>query len=64
MKCTAEILDVIRNGIEGMHYGEIKVKINESGDYVEISEEHRTRIHKEEDDSSYEGRTRVFRTDC
>jgi hypothetical protein len=63
MKCSAEVLDVIRNGIEGMHYGEIRIKINESGDYVEISEEHRTRISKDGDASSYEGKIRVYRTD-
>ena len=63
MKITAEALDAIRNAIEGMHFGEVRVKVNESGDYIEITEEHRKRIPKDGDSSSYEGKIRVYRTD-
>ena len=64
MLLTSEALDEIRNAVEGIDYGEIRVKINTKGNFIEIESTNRVRVSKEGDTSVYEGRTRVFRTDC
>ena len=64
MKVTSDILDEIRNAIESIDYGEVRVKVNTSGDFIEVSTEKRVRFSKEGDTSYYEGSTRVYRTDC
>lgn len=63
MKVTAAILDEVRNAIESIDFGEVRIKVNEKGEYVEISTEKRTRVSKDGDTSSYEGKIRVYRTD-
>lgn len=64
MLLTSEILDEIRNSVESVDFGEVLIKVNSKGSFVEIETTHRSRISKEGGDTSvYEGRTRVFRTD-
>jgi hypothetical protein len=63
MLLTSEALDEIRNAVESIDYGEIRVKINAKGNFIEIESTNRVRVSKEGDTSVYEGRTRVFRTD-
>lgn len=63
MLLTSEILDEIRNSVESVDFGEVLIKVNSKGSFVEIETTHRSRIAKEGDTSVYEGRTRVFRTD-
>jgi hypothetical protein len=63
MKCSAEVLDEVRNAIESIEFGEVKIKVNSAGDYVEVCTEKRTRVSKDGDSSSYEGKIRVYRTD-
>ena len=64
MLLTSEILDEIRNAVESVDYGEVLIKVNSKGSFVEIETTHRSRISKEGDVSVYNGRTTVFRTDC
>jgi len=64
MLLTSEILDEIRNAVESVDYGEVLIKVNSKGSFVEIETTHRSRISKEGDTSTYQGRTKVFRTDA
>jgi hypothetical protein len=63
MLITAEVLDEIRNAVESIDYGEVKIKVNTKGEFIEISTEKRTRISKDGDTSVYEGLVKVYRTD-
>jgi hypothetical protein len=64
MRVTSQVLDEIRNAVESIDYGEVRIKVNEKGEYIEISTEKRTRISKDGDTSVYEGLVKVYRTDA
>jgi hypothetical protein len=53
MKCTQEILDVIREQIESIPFGSITITLNEKGRYVEISCERKKRIFKEDSEEPF-----------
>lgn len=47
MQVTPELIREISSAIEGIEYGAVLIKINDSGKYVEICTEHKKRIAKE-----------------
>jgi hypothetical protein len=55
MKCTQEILDVVREAIDTIQYGSITITLNDKGRYVEISSEKKKRIFKPEDNAFHQG---------
>jgi hypothetical protein len=63
MILTAEALDEIRNAVESLEFGEVRITINEKGNYVEITKQERRRISKAGDTKRITGAISVFRND-
>jgi hypothetical protein len=63
MKVTGKILDMIKQEIESIDYGVIKINVNSKGNYMEINTERRQRIVKESDSTVSKGLEKVYRTD-
>ncbi len=51
MRVTQQLMRVLREEIESLEYGTVKVTINASGNYFEISSEKRIRIVKTPEES-------------
>lgn len=50
MKVTPQLLRIIREEIESIDYGVVKITVNKSGNYTEVSTERKTRVVKNPDD--------------
>lgn len=48
MKCTPELLEKIKEAIEGISYGSVTITLASKGDYVGIKTERLERIEKTE----------------
>lgn len=54
MNVSNQLLRIIKEEVESIDYGTIKITLNKEGPYIEISSERRKRIIKNEiDDGSY-----------
>jgi hypothetical protein len=53
MKCSPELLEVVKECIEGIQYGSVTVVINEKGRYTEITTERKYRVFKQEDEAPF-----------
>ncbi len=50
MHVTPQLLRIIKEEIEGLDFGTIKITINSKGPYTEISSEKKIRVIKNEND--------------
>jgi len=51
MKVNQQLLRIIREEIEAIDYGVVKITVNKDGNYTEISTERKTRIIKNPDET-------------
>ncbi len=49
MQCTPQLLRVLKEEIEAIDYGTVKITLNKEGSYFEISSERKKRIIKSPD---------------
>jgi len=51
MKCFPQLLRIIKEEIEAIDFGVIKITVNKEGSYVELSAERKRRVLKTPEDS-------------
>jgi|WetSurMetagenome_2_1015567.scaffolds.fasta_scaffold02830_6 hypothetical protein len=49
MKADIELMNKIREAIESIDYGSVKITLAEKGSYIEITTEKKARVYKQED---------------
>jgi len=53
MKASQQLMRIIREEIEAIDFGVVKITVNKDGPYTEISTERKTRIAKTSDEPPY-----------
>ena len=48
MRCTPELLEIIKDAIESISYGSVEITLHESGAFVEIIKRDKVRYDKQD----------------